>query len=126
MNDKVQPHVIVTGGRTYGDREHVWRVLDEEDPILVVQGGAKGADALAFEWAEKHGVACATFHAWWNTFGKSAGGRRNGWMLMFAPVDLVIAFPGGSGTQNMINRTIAAGVPLRDERARCALTGERR
>ena len=30
---------IVSGGRDYQDREHVWRVLDEEKPDLVVYGG---------------------------------------------------------------------------------------
>lgn len=124
--NRTRPHVIVTGGRDYGDARHVQRVLDEEYPILVVQGGARGADELARKWAETNGVACCTFHAHWRTQGPSAGGRRNGAMLVFMPnIDKVIAFPGGSGTADMVSRTIRHGVALRDERTRNALTGER-
>jgi hypothetical protein len=112
-----RPHVIVCGGRSYDKRAHVYAVLDEINPIFVVQGGALGADTLARQWAETRGIPCATFHAWWTRFGKSAGGRRNAWMLMFVPVDLVVAFPGGRGTADMVSKATLAGVTVRDERS---------
>ena len=41
--------ILVCGGRTYDDRDSVWRTLDDYqrryDPITIIQGGATGADA---------------------------------------------------------------------------------
>jgi hypothetical protein len=43
-------------------------------------------------------------------YGKGAGPRRNKQMIEEGNPDLVIAFPGGRGTADMINRARAAGV----------------
>ena len=41
--------ILVCGGRTYDDRDSVWRTLDDYqrryDPITIIQGRATGADA---------------------------------------------------------------------------------
>ena len=46
--------ILVCGGRTYDDRDSVWRTLDDYQrrygPITIIQGGATGADAWAKEW----------------------------------------------------------------------------
>ena len=46
--------ILVCGGRTYDDRDLVWRTLDDyqrhHGSITIIQGGATGADALAKEW----------------------------------------------------------------------------
>ena len=107
--------VIVCGGRKYTDTERIYSVLDSlvirEGSIFVIHGGAPGADQSAGEWAKQNGVPCAIVPANWNFYGKSAGGRRNGWMLELDP-DLVVAFPGGVGTQNMITLAKKHGVPV--------------
>lgn len=105
--------VLVCGGRDYTDWDTVWGVLDDhvhrED--IIVQGGAKGADALAVQWARESGVPSAEVLADWEAFGKSAGAIRNSWMLRLKP-DKVIAFPGGKGTANMIKLAKEAGVEV--------------
>lgn len=98
--------VLVTGGREYRDKPHAWEVLDalhEASAIgLLVQGGASGADALAFNWATRRGIQAVTYLPNWSTYGPSAGPRRNRAMFDHARPDIVLAFQGGAGTANMI------------------------
>jgi len=105
--------VIVCGGRRYDDAARVYQVLDEivTRPLIIVQGDAVGADYLAKMWAGSRGIHCATVPALWEVNGKSAGPIRNEAMLMLNP-DLVIAFPGGRGTADMVARANAMGVPV--------------
>lgn len=102
--------VLVCGGRHYADRARVYDSIREYNPELIIQGGASGADALARDWARENGIALITMPAMWDTFGRKAGPIRNGWMLRFCRPDVVLAFPGGRGTQNMVEQAKAAGV----------------
>ena len=108
--------VIVCGGRDYANVEFLTLVLDElhaKMPISqVIQGGAKGADSLAFDWAIRtKGVSVTTHHAEWEKYGRRAGPIRNGLMLEDCP-DLVVAFPGGRGTADMVRQAKAAGIQV--------------
>lgn len=77
---------------------------------LVITGGAKGADTLAAEWAHAKGYPLRIFLPKWKTHGHAAGPIRNATMLKEGKPDLVIAFPGGKGTQNMKKLAQAKGV----------------
>lgn len=106
--------VLVCGGRDYADRERVRAVLDDLLPARVVCGGARGADALAAEWARSRGVALGEYPADWDRHGNAAGALRNAEMLRRERVDLVVAFlPGPSGTRNMVRRAEAKRVSVR-------------
>jgi len=104
--------VLVCGGRFFDDREMLSFTLDRMagDAELIVHGGARGADTLAQEWADDRGLMCMVYPADWKAFGPSAGPRRNQMMLDVEKPDLVIAFPGGAGTKDMVTRAKAAGV----------------
>ncbi len=108
--------VLVCGGRDFEDREHLDTTLDAihaRTPIsLVIHGGAKGADMMACEWAEANGVTYRRFLASWITDGKAAGPIRNARMLAEGKPDLVVAFPGGKGTTDMITKAQAKGVTV--------------
>lgn len=79
----------------------------------LMQGGADGADYLANEWAKtKAGIKRWVCKADWKKHGRSAGPIRNARMLEWKP-DLVVAFPGGRGTKNMVTQAQAAGVPVK-------------
>jgi hypothetical protein len=108
--------VIVCGGRGYANVEMLNLVLDElhaKTPITtLIQGGANGADYLAFRWAcRTKGVSITTHHAEWDKHGRAAGPIRNKHMLEDDP-DIVVAFRGGRGTANMIKQAKAAGFPV--------------
>lgn len=111
------PVTLVTGGRHYMNWNHVNRVLQEVSPRCIVQGGAKGADALAKKWAETMGIPMIEVPANWSFYDSEAGSLRNGWMIEFVKVELVIAFPGKTGTANMVKQAKRAGaIDVRDER----------
>jgi hypothetical protein len=102
--------VLVCGGRDYSDAFKVGAALAPLEPSIVIQGGAKGADALAKEWAIKHDIHVWTYLADWETHGRAAGPIRNQWMLENSEPNVVVAFPGGRGTADMVRRAKKAGV----------------
>lgn len=74
-----------------------------------------GADTLAKVWADKKGgsIIVHTHPADWKKLGPKAGPIRNQEMLEKHPdLKLVVAFPGGNGTADMIKRAKAAGVAV--------------
>lgn len=105
--------VLVCGGRDYDDVEFVYAVLDEIKPAFVITGGATGADEIAEMWADERGAHLVRMPANWSTYGKAAGPSRNQQMIDEGKPNLVIAFPGGFGTANMIRRAEAAGIEVR-------------
>lgn len=112
--------VLVCGGRKYANQKALNRVLDdlhsERRIASIVEGGATGADALARTWAIMRDIPFHEYPAEWEKFGNSAGGIRNAQMLLEESPNLVIAFAGGSGTDNMVKIARANGTPVRDLR----------
>lgn len=115
--------VLVTGGRTYNDRAAVDFILSRihmKKPItLLVEGGADGADTHARNWAIRNGIPHRTYPISkedWERYGKRAGRRRNHQMLTQAKPQLVVAFPGGPGTQHMTQIAHEAGLPILQSR----------
>ncbi len=106
--------VLVCGGRDFADVDFLWKAMDRafngQFPSLVIHGAAKGADTIAADWAASHGVMTQAFPADWSTHGKSAGPIRNRQMLTDGKPDIVIAFPGGRGTADMISAARKAGI----------------
>lgn len=112
----MQQRVLVCGGRDYSDVGQLFDVLDTAhaaNPIVdVIHGNASGADSLAHEWAYRRRIRMRPFTADWKKHGKAAGPIRNQRMLDEGRPDMVIAFPGGRGTADMIERANKAGVPV--------------
>ena len=101
--------VIVCGGRDFQDRASVFSVLDQLHASsgieCLIEGGAEGADTFARDWAEAHLAPENRIRedANWTKYGKAAGPIRNSLMLTYAPT-LVIAFPGHTGTADMVTK----------------------
>lgn len=106
--------ILVCGGRDYQNIKEVFTVLDglRPSPTMIIQGGAYGADACASEWAYKRNIPERQFSADWKKHGRAAGPIRNQQMLDEGKPDLVVAFPGGTGTADMVRRAKAAGVRI--------------
>ena len=102
---------LICGGRDFDD----WPMLDRAlrqlilHPTIatIIQGEARGADKLAAVWAVEHRAQVESYPADWSTHGRSAGPIRNRQMLDEGKPDVVIAFPGGRGTANMIEQARA-------------------
>lgn len=108
--------LLVCGGRDYSNHAALERALlhlHGRRPItLLIHGDAPGADRLAARIADLHGIPTMAFPADWSGLGKAAGPIRNQQMLDEGRPDGVMAFPGGSGTADMVRRAIAAGLKV--------------
>lgn len=107
--------VLVCGGRQYHDQGRVFAILDNlratRGISAIIHGNAQGADALADRWARGK-VLTLLFPAQWDRYGGRAGSVRNAKMLREGKPDLVVAFPGGRGTADMMRKTREAGIEL--------------
>jgi YspA, cpYpsA-related SLOG family len=108
--------VIVCGGRDFTDQYALMRALDrfakKHVVDAVIEGNARGADRMAGFWARKHGIPNLKFNADWKRYGSGAGPIRNQRMIDEGEPAYVIAFPGGVGTADMIERAKRAGLPV--------------
>ena len=109
--NKQNINIVVAGGREYENYPELSQVLDRVISELnvpsgmginIVSGGARGADTLAEKYAQEKGYGLQVFPADWKTKGLSAGMQRN--KQMASAGDVLVAFPGGTGTENMIQQ----------------------
>lgn len=107
--------VLVCGSRYWGDYDMIkTRLSTLPKGTIIIQGDARGADYLARQAALELGFVYWDFPADWDQYGKSAGHIRNQEMLEQKP-DLVLAFhedfAKSKGTNDMLERTMKAGIP---------------
>ncbi len=116
---------LICGGRDFADVEMFKSAMSDlvrwqGMPRRIIEGGALriteegikvGADYLAGEWAKKHALDLCVEKPDWETYGRAAGPIRNAKMLEHNP-HLVVAFPGGRGTADMVRRSRKAGVDI--------------
>lgn len=87
--------------------------MNDKTPITaIIQGGASGADMLGRCFADMYKIKCITVPADWEKNGRAAGPIRNKRMLTDFKPDIVVAFPGGVGTANMVRQAKAVGVKI--------------
>ena len=116
--------VLVCGGRDYDDWFKLHTVLDQiinhKEPYTIITGDAVGADWLARTWCKFNyfqGIE-ATYEGYpakWRENGKfnpGAGHIRNQQMIDEGKPDLVVAFPGGTGTADMVKRAKKANIEV--------------
>lgn len=90
-------YLLVAGSRSYTNFQEMCTVLDyllqnqvkQHSHIVIVSGGARGADELAEKYADLRGYEKHIMPADWDKYGKSAGYRRNENMHLYisAPSD---------------------------------------
>lgn len=115
--------VLVCGDRNWNDSSAVsaalfgWNALIGDDPdYVVIEGGARGADAAGAEWAKNFATEHIQFPADWKQFGRAAGPIRNQQMLVEGKPDLVLAFhddlASSKGTRHMVETAKRQGFPV--------------
>lgn len=108
--------VLVCGGSSYRDKAAVFDELDKlhrHQPIsLIINGGARGADYSSSQWAKERCIPLRVFKADWQQFGDQAVFLLNDEMLHDAQPDLILAFPGGDVTSDMISKGKNSGIRL--------------
>ena len=126
--------VLVTGSRYLTDGSQVWDALDAQveqyGEIIVIEGGAPGADQAAAAYAFSHDVYHEQYPADWERecdarcyhkprtkngrhYCPMAGHLRNQKMIDLG-ADVCLAFPmrDSRGTRDCMKRAEAAGIPV--------------
>lgn len=110
------PFIILgCGDRDWGDMDAVLRELyqlkSEQVKLLVITGGAPGADTIIKLACDKLDIHCAVMSALWSTRRRGAGPQRNTAMAELVGwdrLDLVLAFhpdiSKSKGTKDMVKQ----------------------
>ena len=89
--DEKNFYLLVAGSRNYNNYSEFTKSMDillktqvsMGKEIVIVSGGARGADFLAEKYAKDKGYKVKVFKANWDLYGKSAGYKRNAEMHDF-------------------------------------------
>lgn len=121
---KYKIRLIVAGGRYFNDFSYVVKSLDhmlknyDKEDVMIIEGGAQGADRMGREYAKLRGIDCTTQNADWkdlttppvliktNSYGQYnalAGIARNHRMGDIASHAVVYWDGKSKGSQDMIN-----------------------
>lgn len=112
--------VVIAGCRDYHNYAEAKEYIDyclssikKECQIIIVSGGASGADSLGERYAKENGLRIENYPADWEKYGRSAGPKRNEQMAKAG--DFVICFwdEKSRGTKSMINYAKKYNKPIR-------------
>lgn len=116
LEQKTQIKVLVCGGRDYSNKTYLEETLDRLHLLYgftdLCHGAAEGADSLSDAWARSRDVRVMRFPANWKKYASEAGPRRNEFMFDTFKPNLVVAFPGSSGTKHMIAYAMSKGCEI--------------
>lgn len=111
----IKMKVLVTGSRNWLDKEVVETAIARVKPDIIIEGGARGTDTIAKQYAYKTAIKVIEVKAEWNKYGKNAGGIRNSIMVSMKP-DLVLAvstdLSKDKGTNDMVRKAIKKGIKV--------------
>ena len=108
---------IICGGRDFDKADILYGAMYDLTrlrglPDRIVSGHCRGADMIGEAWADEMGLDVVIELADWEGFGRAAGPRRNQKMIDKHKPHLVVAFPGGRGTADMVARARKAGIDV--------------
>jgi|TARA_R110000822_G_scaffold183534_1_gene322913 hypothetical protein len=99
--------VIVAGSRGFNDYEFLKKKLDylfqNQDEITIISGNARGADTLGETYSVDRNYGLETYPADWDTYGKSAGYRRNAEMAKISDASVIFWDGISKGAKHMID-----------------------
>ena len=115
--------ILICGGRQFDDHLLLNRTLSDlakerrwSTTTTIIHGDALGADTLAKTWGKFHECEVQSFPP--TNYNIRKWGMaiallmRNQEMLDEGKPDLIVAFPGGRGTADMVDRGRRAGVEV--------------
>ncbi len=111
--------ILITGSRNWDDILSIRNAILNEsmktrDNVVVVHGGARGADYLAGRVADELKLDVEVYKADWNTYGKAAGFVRNDKMVKLG-ADVCLAFikNNSAGATMCADLAEKAGIPVK-------------
>ena len=108
--------IAVTGGRNFMNFLTIRKAFQEinlNENDTIVHGGCSGCDQLCAEVAKEFKAKTEEYLANWNKYGRAAGPIRNEEMLK-SNIDMLLAFRGGTGTDNCIKKAKELQIEVRE------------
>jgi len=107
--------VLICGSRNFSNKTVIENIMKGFlSDTVIIQGGARGADALAKEIAKALHLTCVEYPADWAKHGKAAGAIRNAQMLKEGKPNIVYAFyevyGNSPGTRDMVTKAEKAKI----------------
>lgn len=104
----------VTGSRHHRDKHFIEDALDQYLDFVegIVTGDARGADAIARQYALEKGLQLIVCEADWDRYGKAAGPIRNESIVIQADTILAFPLPSSKGTWNTVKQARQRGIPV--------------
>jgi hypothetical protein len=102
----IKIRVIIAGSRKFNDYQLLEKKMNKllanykPEEIEIISGGAFGADCWGEYYAGERGIKKRVFLADWNTYGRSAGPRRNEEMAKYGTHCAVFWDGMSYGTRN--------------------------
>lgn len=101
---------MVCGSRTITDRNFIFTEIEKcwnenlgAEPVILVEGEAKGVDSISKEWAISKGFALDPHKPDWKKFGRGAGIIRNKEMVECSDFVLILWDGTSKGTKSDID-----------------------
>ena len=103
--------LAIVGSRRFNDYSLMKEVLiDQVDNIvLIVSGGAIGADTLAQRFAKDNGIDIHIYYPKYNLYGKKAPLERNERIAQRCEKMIAFAYPDSKGTRHVVSVTKGLG-----------------
>jgi hypothetical protein len=121
--------LTVTGSRNYENKAEFAKMIEQIEQetgkkvVMIQQGGARGADSVAAQYAYDNGLSSRQFDAHWGQDGLKAGVQRNSTMVRslmenkYAGNDkMTLAIFNGNvsaGTADMLKKSILTGANVK-------------
>ena len=121
-------YILIAGSRDFEDMDVFATVFNEmavllpqsvlaSRSIVIVEGGARGVDTMARDFAKGNGLPFKEFKPEWNKYGRAAGPKRNDIMTEFVAEHngrALFFWDGESkGTKQCITSARKAGIPVK-------------
>lgn len=106
--------LLIAGSRDILDYNLIEdNIKNPENIKCIISGCARGVDTLAIEYAKKHNILCVKCPANWDLYGKSAGYRRNKYMVSICTHALIIWDGKSKGTKHTIDLCKENNIPYK-------------
>ena len=118
MESRPKIKLLISGSRSLTDHLSITRLLNERlaelysrFEIELLNGGAKGVDQIAANWAQDHRMLVTYFRPDWSK-GRYAGLERNTEMINLADFVCVVWDGQSKGSADVIKKTNRLNKPL--------------
>lgn len=107
--------ILICGSRAWTNEQAIRNQIEIYRPLVIVNGGARGADTMAQNIALQLGITTKQYLPDWKLYGRSAGIKRNIIMLDESRPDEVWAFQvnNSPGTSHMIKYATRKGCKVK-------------